>query len=228
MTGLVRACRLAAAFVISLAMVPAAQAAPNAAALTQAGSPAGAPLSLAPPPAPGRVAGSFEAPAVLAAQPQIAPLAASLAPLATPAGAVAGQPLAQLVASFAPAGELDAAGICLAKAVYFEARGESLEGQLAVAKVVLNRAASGTYPADVCGVVTQRSQFSFVRRGRLPQANESSESWRRAVAIAHIGRNGLARSVPENVLWYHANYVSPPWGKWHTQVTRIGTHIFYS
>lgn len=225
MTGLVRACRLAAAFVLSLAAVPAVQAAPNAVGLTQAGSPAGAPLSLASPTAAGRVAGSFQAPAVAATQPQAAPLAAVHAPLAS---AVAGQSLAQLVAGFTPAGELNSAGICLAKAVYFEARGESLEGQLAVAKVVLNRAASGSYPGEVCGVVTQKSQFSFVRRGRLPRADESSESWRRAVAIAHIARNGLALSVPDNVLWYHANYVSPAWGGRLNKVTRIGTHIFYS
>jgi spore germination cell wall hydrolase CwlJ-like protein len=225
MTGLVRACRLAAAFVLSLSVVPAAHAAPNAAALTQAGNPAGAPLSLASPPATARVAGSFQAPAVPAAQPQTAPLAAARAPIAP---AVTARSLDQLVAGFTTIGELDSAGICLAKAVYFEARGESLEGQLAVAKVVLNRAASGTYPGEVCAVVTQKAQFSFVRRGRLPQADEGSESWRRAVAIAHIARNALARSVPENVLWYHANYVSPSWGRRLTKVTRIGTHIFYS
>jgi spore germination cell wall hydrolase CwlJ-like protein len=224
MVGLIRAGRLAAAFVLSMAIVPAAQAAPAAASLTSAGTPAGAPLSLAPSSA-GRVVGSFQAPPAAPAQPAAALAAAQPAVAAAPAAPLG---LSDLVAGFTPVGELDATANCLAKAVYFEARGESLEGQLAVAKVVLNRAASGTYPGDVCAVVTQKAQFSFVRGGRLPRADETSESWRRAVAIADIARKGLARSVPENVLWYHANYVSPVWGKWHTQVARIGTHIFYS
>lgn len=228
MTGFTRAGRLAAAFALSLAMVPAAQAAPTATQLTTAGSPAGATLTLASPAA-GRVAGTFQAPAVPAA-PATAPLAPVIA-AAQPvtASAPAGpQPLGTLVAGFTSPGQLDEAGLCLAKAVYFEARGESLEGQLAVAKVVLNRAASGVYPSQVCEVVTQKAQFSFIRGGRFPKPDEGSESWRKAVAIAHVARNGLAQSVPTNVLWYHANYVSPSWGRRLTQVTRIGTHIFYS
>src|SRR5688572_10043919 len=75
---------------------------------------------------------------------------------------------------------------CLAQAVYFESRGEPLTGQLAVARVVINRAASGLYPSDYCSVITQRSQFSFVRNGRIPQADETSTAWRRAKAIAQI------------------------------------------
>lgn len=225
MNGWIRAGRLAVAFALSLAMVPAANAAPNTAALTQAGTPAGATLTLSAAGA-GRVTGSIPAPAAPAAVP-VAPLAPAIAS-AVPPIAAAPVSLVALVAGFTPAGQLDEAGMCLAKAVYFEARGESLEGQLAVAKVVLNRAASGTYPGEVCAVVTQKAQFSFVRRGRLPRADESSESWRRAVAITHIARNALASSVPENVLWYHADYVAPSWGKRLNKVTRIGTHIFYS
>lgn len=117
---------------------------------------------------------------------------------------------------------------CLANAVYFEARGEGLEGQLAVAAVVLNRAASDKYPPSICGVVKQPAQFSFVRRGRFPRADKASEAWRRAVAIAHIARNKLAGELASNVLWYHANYVSPSWGRRLTRVVRIGAHIFYS
>lgn len=204
-----RACRLAVAVALSLPIVTAAQA--GEAVATDAP----------------RVVGTFAVPAI----PASSPTASFALPIArAPVTAAPGAPtsLNELVAGFSAASELDQAGLCLAKAVYFEARGESLEGQLAVAKVVLNRAASGVYPSDVCAVVTQKSQFSFIRRGQFPRPNESSESWRKAVAIAHIARNGLARSVPENVLWYHANYVSPSWGRRLTQVTRIGTHIFYS
>jgi spore germination cell wall hydrolase CwlJ-like protein len=118
---------------------------------------------------------------------------------------------------------------CLASAVYFEARGESLEGQLAVAEVVLNRTQSGRYPATVCGVVTQPWQFSFVNATRrIPAANRNSEAWRRAVAIARIAEEGASRLLPRNVLWYHADYVSPVWGRRLARNTKIGLHIFYS
>lgn len=151
-----------------------------------------------------------------------------------PDGAIAPSPpaiqrtLAELVADYSAAETVDADHECLAGAVYFEARGEPVEGQLAVAEVVLNRAASGRYPADVCAVVKQPRQFSFVRNGRFPRINKASEAWRRAVAIAHIAREELAGEIAPDVLWYHADYVSPRWGRRLTRVTRIGSHIFYS
>jgi spore germination cell wall hydrolase CwlJ-like protein len=116
---------------------------------------------------------------------------------------------------------------CLANAVYFEARGESLEGQLAVAEVVMNRARSGRYPTTWCGVVTQCAQFSFVHHGIIPAANRGSEAWRRAVAIARIAQQGGTRMLAPNVLWYHANYVSPAWGRRLARSSVIGAHIFY-
>lgn len=117
---------------------------------------------------------------------------------------------------------------CLASAIYFEARGESIEGQLAVAEVVLNRTRSGRYPATICAVVRQPAQFSFVRRGVIPRADPDCPHWRRAIAIARIAEAGETRLLPENVLWYHANYVSPGWGRRLSRTTRIGAHIFYS
>jgi hypothetical protein len=117
---------------------------------------------------------------------------------------------------------------CLANAVYFEARSEPIEGQLAVAEVVLNRAASGRYPTDLCAVITQKAQFSFIRRGRFPSADRGSEAWKKAVAIASIARQKLAANLPSSVLWYHATYVSPKWGRRLTRQTQIGLHIFYS
>jgi len=117
---------------------------------------------------------------------------------------------------------------CLANAVYFESRGEPVEGQLAVAQVVLNRASSGRFPADLCAVITQKAQFSFIHEGRFPVANRDSEAWRKAVAIARIAHEKLAKSVPADVLWYHATYVAPAWGKRLSKNTQIGLHIFYS
>ncbi|HEV7659843.1 MAG TPA: cell wall hydrolase [Allosphingosinicella sp.] len=116
---------------------------------------------------------------------------------------------------------------CLANAVYFEARGESIEGQLAVAEVVMNRASSGRYPPTLCGVVVQRSQFSFVHGGIIPAADRGSHAWRRAVAVARVALAGTTRLLPTSVLWYHANYVSPGWGRRLARTSRIGAHIFY-
>ena len=149
----------------------------------------------------------------------------------TPAPAPAPLPttnLSQLVMAYAGTQTSDREQECLANAVYFEARSEPIEGQLAVAEVVLNRAASGRYPTDLCAVITQKAQFSFIQRGRFPRADRSSEAWRKAVAIANIARQKLAGSLPSSVLWYHATYVSPSWGKRLTRQTQIGLHIFYS
>jgi spore germination cell wall hydrolase CwlJ-like protein len=131
------------------------------------------------------------------------------------------------VVRLAAVGTAGAEEDCLANAVYFEARGESLEGQLAVAEVVLNRSRSGRYPATWCGVVTQHAQFSFVRHGIIPAANRDSEAWKRAVAIARIAQQGANRMLAPNVLWYHANYVSPAWGRRLARSGVIGAHIFY-
>ncbi len=136
--------------------------------------------------------------------------------------------LAELVLAFAGTQTGDREMECLANAVYFEARSEPIEGQLAVAEVVMNRAASGRYPTDLCAVITQKAQFSFIRRGRFPRADRGSDAWRKAVAIASIARQKLAGNLPSGVLWYHATYVSPSWGKRLTRQTQIGLHIFYS
>ncbi|HEX8450283.1 MAG TPA: cell wall hydrolase [Allosphingosinicella sp.] len=145
-----------------------------------------------------------------------------------PTGVPAAKPLADLVAAYAGTQAADREMECLANAVYFEARSEPIEGQLAVAEVVLNRASSGRYPTDLCAVITQKAQFSFIRRGRFPSADRGSEAWKKAVAIASIARQKLAGNLPSSVLWYHATYVSPKWGKRLTRQTQIGLHIFYS
>jgi hypothetical protein len=122
---------------------------------------------------------------------------------------------------------LDEEASCVATAVYFEARGEPFDGQLAVAEVVMNRARSGRYPASYCAVVKQPWQFSFVRAGQFPQVNQGSSSWAYAQAITRIAQQRLADKLPDDVLWYHADYVAPVWGRRLSRVDKIGAHIFY-
>ncbi|HEX9963686.1 MAG TPA: cell wall hydrolase [Allosphingosinicella sp.] len=133
--------------------------------------------------------------------------------------------LADLVAEYAATGTADAQHECLAGAVYFEAKGEPLHGQLSVAEVVLNRARSGRFPASVCGVVKQRGQFSFIRGGRFPAIARTSLAWKRAVAIARIAVQDLADGPAPKALFFHAKRVSPRWRL--TRVAAVGNHIFY-
>ena len=146
---------------------------------------------------------------------------------ATLASAMKGRPLAEQVEAYSRTVTDNAEQDCLANAVYFEARGESLDGQLAVAEVVLNRSVSGRYPTTLCGVVTQPAQFSFVRNRRIPAADRSSEAWRKSVAIARIAQDRTADLLSDDVLWYHADYVAPSWGRRLNRSTKIGLHIFY-
>ena len=145
-----------------------------------------------------------------------------------PAPSTAARPsLGQLVDQYATGAMLDEQQNCLATAVYFESMGEALEGQLAVARVVINRTASGRYPTTMCAVVKQKAQFSFVRAGRFPRIDPACVAWRKAQAIARIAVANASASLPADVLWYHADYVAPSWGRRLTRVEKIGAHIFY-
>ncbi|MEO5705467.1 MAG: cell wall hydrolase [Alteraurantiacibacter sp.] len=125
------------------------------------------------------------------------------------------------------AGDLSPELTCLAQAVYFEARGEELTGQLAVAQVIINRAESGRFPRDYCGVVTQRGQFSFVHGGHIPSAPASSTAWHRATAIARIADQDLWDSGVGESLYFHAARVRPAWIRGRAQIARIDSHVFY-
>ncbi len=114
---------------------------------------------------------------------------------------------------------------CLAGAVYFESKGEPLAGQLAVAEVILNRAKSGRFPATVCGVILQPSQFSFVRGGGFPPIARSSQGWREAVAVTHIAQKAEWSSGVGKALFFHARRVSPGWNL--QKVAAVGNHVFY-
>ena len=139
----------------------------------------------------------------------------------------AGWPLYALVDKFSTGAPLSDEANCIAVAVYHEARGESLEGQMAVAQVIKNRAMSGKYPSDWCGVVKQPWQFSFVRHGQFPSVDVNSEAWRKAVGITRLAVANAVPSVPKDCLWYHANYVAPRWSNNLQRVEKIGAHIFY-
>ena len=115
---------------------------------------------------------------------------------------------------------------CLAVGIYFESKSEPLSGQLAVGEVIANRANSkGRFPSSYCGVLFQRSQFSFVRGHSLPNVPRASRQWQTAVAIAQIVDRDLKASAAPRALFFHARRVSPGWRL--TRVASIGNHVFY-
>ena len=134
--------------------------------------------------------------------------------------------LAELVSVHAASTTRGAEHECLANAVYFETRGEPLKGQLSVAEVIVNRARSGRFPRNLCGVVKQKGQFSFVRGGRLPSVPRNSPAWRKAVAVAHIALADLADGAAPRALFFHAKRVKPSW-RGLQRIASVGNHVFY-
>lgn len=122
---------------------------------------------------------------------------------------------------------------CLAAAVYFEARGEPVKGQAAVAQVVLNRVKAPSYPSTICGVVYQnkkwrnRCQFSFACDGIRDKVTDK-KSYAQAAKVAKSVTRGKSWSrVVGSSTHYHATYVKPRWAKKMKRLTKIGRHIFY-
>ncbi len=128
---------------------------------------------------------------------------------------------------------LEQEATCLAQAIYYEARGESNAGQLAVAEVVMNRVRSGNYASSICGVVYQGAervtgcQFSFTCDGSLDKVVEGL-AWQKAERLARNVVLGHSQSVVGSATNYHATYVDPYWAASLERTTRIGRHIFYS
>jgi spore germination cell wall hydrolase CwlJ-like protein len=124
---------------------------------------------------------------------------------------------------------------CLARNVYFEARGEPVAGQYAVAEVTMNRKASPLYPKTVCQVVYQKNwdplrkryvgAFSWTEFDSLPEP--SGEEWQRARKVAAAVYYGRAVPTLEGALFFHATYIKPDWAKEKKRVARIGRHVFY-
>ena len=142
-----------------------------------------------------------------------------------PAPAIKSSSLAALVTAQPQLSDLPREIGCLAGAIYFEAKSESLAGQLAVGRVIVARSKSGRFPNSYCGVVYQPSQFSFVRGTAMPGISKASKQWKNAVAVAQIAHSGTWRSPVEGALYFHAAYVSPGWRL--KRVGQIENHVFY-
>ena len=117
---------------------------------------------------------------------------------------------------------------CLRTALYFEARGETMQGQFAVAEVILNRVDSPDFPDTVCGVVKSRGDggcaFSFVCKGSATMSD--AEARDRAGKIARVMLDGAPRTLTTGATFFHANYVRPNWGRL-VQTAAIGAHLFF-
>ena len=119
---------------------------------------------------------------------------------------------------------------CLAKALYFEARGEPAAGQRAVAEVILNRVDSPRYPSTVCGVVTQSGgggcQFSYQCSGQSLAIREKS-AFNRVNRIALEALSGAPRDLTDGATHFHTRRVNPSWSRRFVRTAQIGHHIFY-
>lgn len=126
-----------------------------------------------------------------------------------------------------------AALVCLTQAIYFEARGEPILGQYAVAEVVMNRVASDSFPNDVCSVTEQDRgsgahdcQFSYECDG-VPEIMYEPAARRQAERIAYIVGSGVT-DVVGDAEYFHSDAVSPRWAQRFTLVRTIGNHLFYA
>ncbi len=124
----------------------------------------------------------------------------------------------------------DAEWDCLRKAIYFEARGESIRGQFAVAEVILNRVDAPAFPKSVCGVVTQRGNggcaFSYVCDG-ISDAMREPMPIELAGRIARVMLDGAPRGLTMGATHFHTRGVLPGWSRRFPQTALIGSHVFY-
>lgn len=128
-------------------------------------------------------------------------------------------------------GEKTAEWQCLAEALYFEARGEGLEGQVAVAEVILNRVDSPAYPDTICGVTRQGAgsgtcQFSFVCDGHRDVMRNGAMA-DQVGKVAWVMMQGKPRILTGEAMSFHATRVRPAWSRTMTRTARIGDHVFY-
>lgn len=124
---------------------------------------------------------------------------------------------------------------CLALNIYHEARGEKRAGQMAVAKVTLNRVASKHYPNNICDVVYEKrwdkirkryiGAFSWTEFDEPPKLK--SKAWYRAWDVAESVYNNRDQVKLKGALFYHAKRIKPSWARKKKPIARIGSHIFY-
>jgi spore germination cell wall hydrolase CwlJ-like protein len=135
---------------------------------------------------------------------------------------------AWLASQPAPTG--DAEWQCLTKALYFEARGEGLKGQFAVAEVILNRTDSPRFPGSVCGVVNQGGrnscQFSYVCDGLKDEMRDPG-AVDMAGRIARVMLDGAPRALTQGATYFHSTSVRPGWAHRFPRTAAIGAHLFY-
>ena len=120
-----------------------------------------------------------------------------------------------------------AAAACLSLALYHEARGEKLLGQLMVARVIVNRMESPRWPSSMCNVITQDRQFSFYRNNKTPKPRDEA-AWTKAQELAVRIINHPEILPHSTVDHYHTVKVRPIWRRKLHRVVRVGRHIFYS
>lgn len=121
---------------------------------------------------------------------------------------------------------------CLAEALYFEARGESVRGMFAVAEVILNRVDSGAFPGSVCGVVNQGTgrlyacQFTYTCDGHAETIGEPA-AYARVGKVARLMLDGAERPLTDGATFYHTTAVRPSWARRFERTAQIGVHLFY-
>ncbi|MEE9389214.1 MAG: cell wall hydrolase [Paracoccaceae bacterium] len=131
-----------------------------------------------------------------------------------------------------PTAKGDAQWECLSQALYFEARGESVQGQFAVAEVILNRVDSTSYPSTLCRVINQgtgqkfRCQFTYTCDG-LSDRVRDQDAWNRVAKVARIMIDGKARDLTGGATHYHTKAVNPRWARVFPRTATIGAHHFY-
>jgi N-acetylmuramoyl-L-alanine amidase len=124
---------------------------------------------------------------------------------------------------------------CLAENVYFESRGEPINGQYAVAEVTLNRTRAPNFPHTICGVVHEMrwdtgrkryvADFSWTELGAM--SPDDDPAWKRAMVVATATYDETRDPIVPDALFYHSTSVRPGWAKTHTAITTIGNHVFY-
>ena len=121
---------------------------------------------------------------------------------------------------------------CLAEAIYFEARGEAIEGQYAVGEVIINRVLSKDFPNSVCGVISEGAsrlnacQFSYNCDGKLETITEK-KIYERILKLSKMLLEPSARFLTSGATFYHSKLVSPSWSKKFIKTNEIGNHVFY-
>jgi spore germination cell wall hydrolase CwlJ-like protein len=126
----------------------------------------------------------------------------------------------------------DAQWQCLSEALYFEARGETVKGQFAVAEVIMNRVESGRFPDSLCGVIRQgtgkryQCQFTYTCDG-IKEVVREPKAYDRVSKVARAIIDGAAGDLTDGATHYHTTAVSPNWSRVYKKTARIGDHIFY-